>query len=163
MDHFNIDVTLHPNLIDLLWSKHRQHKAEYIKHTVGEDYTNLDILILESDEAIDTVVNQFPVKPTRKSLMYIAPNATVVPHVDGTEYGRNSVVCFPLPKAGEKFAPTSLYKDENASHLHYDNAYAFSTQAMHGVENNENERLSLQLWFEEDIATLYKLIHRKEA
>ena len=160
MEHFEVDITLHPNLVDLLWSTHRQRIDDYHKHTVGEDYTNLDILILDSNEALDTLANKFPVRPTRMSLMYVAPNAVIVPHVDGKDYGRNTAVVFPLVQVGKCFAPTTLYKVENDSHSHldYDNAYAFSTQVMHGVENNENERLALQLWFEEDCDTLKNLM-----
>ena len=61
MEHFEVDLTLHPNLVDLLWSTHRQRIDDYHKHTVGEDYTNLDILILDSNEPIPSskVLNFF--------------------------------------------------------------------------------------------------------
>ena len=162
MEHFEVDITLHRNLVEHLWSIHNQRTDDYIKHTVNEDYTNLDILILDPNEyyALEALADTFPVKPTRMSLMYVAPNAVIVPHVDGKDYGRNTAVVFPLVKDGKSFAPTSIYKDANASHLQYDNAYAFSTQVMHGVENNENERLALQVWFEEDCSTLKKMMKK---
>lgn len=165
--HFRVDINLCPSLVQLLWSIHHDRFDEYNKHvasTVGDNYnsplessnssSNLNVLVLKPHEQLTLLAEKFPVKPTRMALFYLAPNAVVEPHVDADWYGRNTAVVFPLSKP---FAPTIMYEDDVPTYTDYPNAYAFSTQSVHGVENNEHERLSLQLWFKENCDELKDL------
>lgn len=159
MDFFKIDLSLTEEQTAYFLRYHQEHYDDYYKHTVGEDYTNLDILFMhhEHDPVVKEVLANFPHQPAKVSLMHVAPHAEIVPHVDGTDYPRLSAVMFQLGKPAQIFAPTILYKDENETHLHYD-CYAFSTQTLHGVKNNEHDRVALQLWYPEKIEKLYKLL-----
>lgn len=156
MDHFYIDTRLTESQSSYLIEQHHKSRDAYYCHVVGSDYTNLDMLFMLSDPVVEEIASSFAVAPSRASLMYVAPNATIVPHVDGTEYQRLSAVVFPLLPSCDNFAPTILYKDENASHLRSE-CYVFSTQTLHGVENNDNPRLALQLWYSESVEELYEL------
>lgn len=156
MDHFDIDLSLTEDQRQYFIDFHHSNKEDYYKHTVGEDYTNLDMLFFSLDPVVEEVFSMFALRPARASLMHVAPNAVIVPHVDGTEYQRLTAVVFPLAPTAQNFAPTILYKDENESHLHFD-CYAFSTQVTHGVRNNEHDRLALQLWYPQPIEALETL------
>jgi hypothetical protein len=156
MDHFIIDTSLTEEQRGYLIDHHRECQAAYYKHTVGSDYTNLDMLFMFEDPIVAEIASSFSLPPSRATLMHVAPNATIVPHVDGTEYQRLSAVVFPLLPSCDNFAPTILYKDENASHLRSE-CYVFSTHTLHGVENNDNSRLALQLWYSESVEELYEL------
>lgn len=165
MNHFQVDIVMRPSVVQLLWSIHHARLDEYNKFTVGEDNPNaleseipestLDVLVLEPHKELNELAEKFPVRPTKMALFHLAPNAVIVPHVDADWYGRNTAVVFPL---SSPFAPTIVYEDGNPSYTNYPDAYAFSTQAMHGVENNEHERLSLQLWFKENCDELKTLM-----
>jgi len=158
MNHFIIDAKLTLDQQEALVQYARRHATEFHMHSVGVDYTNLDIMLLIDNPTASQVIEQFSIKPTHISLMRVAPNATIVPHVDGKDYQRLSVVVFPILPSGKKFAPTSFYKDANDSHSYSDspdvNCYAFSTEVLHGVENTEHDRFSLQLWYDIPIKTL---------
>jgi len=148
MNHFIIDAKLTLDQQEALVQYARRHATEFHMHSVGVDYTNLDIMLLIDNPTASQVIEQFSIKPTHISLMRVAPNATIVPHVDGKDYQRLSVVVFPILPSGKKFAPTSFYKDANDSYSYSSECYAFDTQQMHGVENNDHHRLSLQLWYD---------------
>ena len=157
MEYFDIGLALTEHQRQYFIQYHEENKQDYYKHEVGEDYTNLDMLFFSLDPVLEEVFSMFALRPTRASLMHVAPHAEIVPHVDGTEYQRLTAVVFPLAPTAQNFAPTSLYKDENASHYHSD-CYAFNTQALHGVKNNEYDRLALQLWYPQPFEDL-KILH----
>lgn len=154
MNHFQVDIVLRPSVVKLLWSIHHARLDEYNKLNVPNSSSSLDVLVLPQNEELELISEKFPVRPTRIALFHLAPNAVIAPHTDADWYGRNTAVVFPLSNS---FTPTIIYEDGNQSYTNYPDAYAFSTQAVHGVENNEHERLSLQLWFKENCEELYDL------
>ena len=158
MNYFVIDARLTEKQAGALIAVSRQRSSEFHQHNNGIDYTHLDILLMEDDHTVNEIVEMFAVKPTAASLMRVPANARIVPHVDGKNYPRKTAVVFPLREVGKKFAPTSFYKDANDSHSYSDspdvNCYAFSTEVLHGVENTEHDRFSLQLWYDIPIKTL---------
>lgn len=155
MNHFQVDIVLRPSVVKLLWSIHHARFDEYNRLNVpNSPDSTLDVLVLSQNEELELLAEKFPVRPTKMALFHLAPNAVIAPHKDADWYGRNTAVVFPLSNS---FAPTIIYEDGNQSYTNYPDAYAFSTQAVHGVENNEHERLSLQLWFKENCEELYDL------
>ncbi len=162
MNHFVIDAKLTEDQKETLGHLAKKHEQEFHLHKdkTGIDYTHLDIMILNDNPVADKVAEQFSVKPNRVSLMRVAPNATIVPHVDGKDYQRLSAIVFPILPVMEDFTPTSFYHagNGNKKYSHSSECYAFDTQQMHGVENNDNYRLSLQLWYDMSLTELKKMI-----
>ena len=169
MNHFPIEIDLDSDLVELLWSMHRSHADDYMQWTnvlplPGKVFEkpnttkdNLNVLILREPlpKQLKLLAKKFPVKPNKMALFYLSPNAVISPHTDSESYGRNTAVVFPLTTP---FVPTIVYENGVRHYTNYPNAYAFSTQIKHGVENGDHERLALQLWFKENCDELKNLM-----
>jgi hypothetical protein len=89
------------------------------------------------------------------------PNGYFAPHVDSRIYGtfRQSVVNIVVsPYDPDKWKPLTLYKPDGTTlEVPFCDAYAINTDKVHGFENNEYKRVSVQMSFTCDLNTLYNL------
>lgn len=147
MNYFNIDLKLSNQLKSVLIKEALESNNYYYhRSTKSNLYTNLDFLPRPSDE-VDQI---FCIKPNTMSLLKIDPNKLVDWHTDAKTMGRQTVVIFPLTS---NYAPCTT---EEGDIPHMD-CYAFNTQLKHKVQNNNQTRISLQLFYDMPIEELYRI------
>lgn len=144
-----LDDTIKKDLI--LFAKSNQ--KEYYSHnsTVSGDYTNLNFLFTKH-EIYDKIIELFPVRGNNIAILNIKPGKKVLPHTDGVNLKRDSVVIFPLWPGPYEYTP--CYVEEEA--IPYMDCYAFSTQKTHWINNNTYERFSLQIFYDLPLEELYE-------
>jgi hypothetical protein len=86
------------------------------------------------------------------TILKCEPNFTITPHVDQQSVGyRKSCLTWVLfPENIDDCAPTLFYNDKNnviASHKYDRNAFILDTRLKHGMINNNNTRILVQLTF----------------
>jgi len=111
--------------------------------------TNL-FFIEDENKLLDKVVDQFKYKPNNALFLYVRPNDYVAPHTDGKIYKRDTTIIIPLAPDENNYA--------TVDGVPYSSCYAFNTQIKHSLKNNEYERVSIQLQYEEPIYEI-KLLH----
>ena len=129
----------------------------YYKHFSSgrNEYTNLQFLFI--DEALEEVLKDFSVKPNEIAIIRVEPNKVVDWHVDNPKFRRNTVIIFPLTPEGKDYAAC----ETDNGPIPFSDCYAFNTNVRHRVVNNQYERLSLQLFFDEDIETLWNILNER--
>jgi hypothetical protein len=105
----------------------------------------------DNDKLLGKVNSKFKHKPNRSFFLYIHPNHYVAPHTDGKIYKRDTTIIIPLSPDKDNYAGAISGGEE----VPYMDCYAFSTQIMHSVKNNDNERISIQLEYGESIEEMY--------
>lgn len=147
MHYFKIDLTL-PNQLKQDLIKEALTSEDYYYHhsTKSDTYTNLDFLPREYQEVSDL----FIFKPQMMSLLKVEPNKLVDWHTDAQTLGRQTVVIFPLT---DDYALCSTEEGD----IPYMDCYAFNTQLKHKVQNNNQTRISLQLFYDMPIEELYRV------
>jgi len=108
--------------------------------------TNL-FFIEDGDKLLNKVSSQFKYKPNDVLFLYVRPNDYVAPHTDGKIYKRNTTIIIPLVPNKDNYV--------TADGIPYSSCYAFNTQIKHSLKNNEYERISIQLQYEEPIDEIY--------
>jgi len=139
MIYFPINASLSNEQKKLLIEadKDLQAKEAYYKHHGKSGYHNLDFGKAPEIEL------PFNINYNKITLTAVPANKTIPPHTDGN-YGRNTVIIFPISPDKEHYAPCIADNKE----IPYMDCYAFNTQIEHTVVNNNNRRLSLQLWLD---------------
>lgn len=129
---------------------------DYYNHisSKSKKYTNLQFLFEEKiSEISKSVLDKFKIKPDNISIIKIQPNLLVDWHIDAPNFKRNTVIIFPLCPKIEDYAAC----ETKQGLITPSECYAFNTTVMHKVQNNQYVRLSLQLFFQQDIYELNNL------
>jgi hypothetical protein len=136
---------------DLIWFA-KTHKDQYYNHlsTTSNSYTNLNFLFT-FHPIYDIILKMFPVEGNNISLLQIDKNKEITPHTDGVNLKRNTVIVFPLWPLPDQYTPCVVENEE----IPYYDCYAFNTQKSHWIQNNDNERISLQIFYDISIEDLY--------
>ena len=121
------------------------------------------------EELKQPIAELFKIPPSTVKIHTNEPNGYTLPHTDGVQWLRNSPCVIPIT---DNFAPTLFwqgeyipgqsgrtYKEEDwiKSDTPVNSAYFINTQIRHGLKNNETRRMAVQVWFQEDIETLFEL------
>jgi hypothetical protein len=147
MNYFKIDLNLDfQTKSDLILDALTSTDYYYHNSTKSKAYTNLDFL----PRQYDCVSNLFMLKPSMMSLLKIDPNKLVDWHTDAKSLKRQTVIIFPLT---ENYAPCTIETGD----IPYMDCYAFNTQLKHKVQNNNQTRISLQLFYDMPIEELRRI------
>jgi len=125
----------------------------YDHYSTGKNrYTNLQFLFMDRlEDVCSELLGQFKIRPHKLSIIRVNPNKTVDWHIDSPKFKRSTVIIFPL-QPDENYAAC----ETEYGIIPYMKCYAFNTNIRHRVVNNENARLSLQLFFDIDIEVMHK-------
>lgn len=151
-----LDTDIKKQLIDI-----SLYSEKYYKHnsTKSKYSTNLEFLITDDIyPIIPSLLSKFKIKPRRVSIVRILPNKLVDWHTDSPTFKRSTVIIFPLLPILSKYAAC----ETESGPIEPKNCYAFNTNILHRVKNNDNTRLNLQLFFEEDIVTIFEIYKRND-
>ena len=124
-------------------------KAQLLSHdkATGNGLTHTEL----PEDLINNFIHMFP-KPSKVRLTSIAPNETVT--IEAEENAdRKSVIVFPL---SDNYAPFTATEADKILEVPQMDCYAFNTTLSRTIHNNETRRVSLQLWYESDIVSLFK-------
>tara|TARA_B100000073_G_scaffold290236_1_gene252884 strand:- start:429 stop:968 length:540 start_codon:yes stop_codon:yes gene_type:complete len=147
----------------------KKNREEYIPHS-PPDGTDHNIFLGHLPEELkQPIAELFKIPPSTVKIHTNEPNGYTLPHTDGVQWLRNSPCIIPIT---DNFAPTLFwqgeyipgqsgrtYKEEDwiESDTPVNSAYFINTQIRHGLKNNETRRMAVQVWFQEDIETLFEL------
>ena len=143
MIYFSLGVTLS-----------ERQKKELLEHDSIAQYVEEESHISFAEipeELINSFIKIFPT-PSKVRLTSIAPNETITIAAEESPE-RKSVIVFPL---SENYAPFIAKEDDRVLEVPDMTCYAFNTTLSRTVENNETRRISLQLWYDMDIAELHR-------
>lgn len=155
MDWFDIDLKLDDELKTTLISiANAAEDMDYYDHfsTGKKRYTNLQFLFIDNlEDMCSELLDDFKIKPHKLSIIRVNPHKVVDWHVDSPKFKRSTVIIFPLQPDKNYAACETEY-----GIIPYMNCYAFNTNVKHTVVNNDNVRLSLQMFYDIDIEEMHK-------
>lgn len=153
MKYFKINLTLEEKIKQDLILFAKSNKDQYYKHlsTKSNTYTNLNFLFTHHP-LYDIISKMVPVKGDNVCLLHIDKHKVITPHTDGKHLKRDTVVIFPLWPSKDNYSRCIVEGEE----IPYNSCYAFNTQRIHWIENNNYERISLQIFYNTQIEDLYE-------
>lgn len=154
MDYFRINFELPLELREQILEFSRSYEWVQCFGSNSSIYMNMDGIELSKDLS-NQVTSYFKMKPNMCALTRIPPKKEVLPHIDGDViYTRNSVIMFPLQPYSLDYAP--YHAIESGEYVSFSPCFVVATSHIHGVKNNEYERINLQLSYGLEIEDMYE-------
>lgn len=157
MKYFKINKNLSDDFKKelVLFAKSNKDKYYYHNSTISNEYTNLNFLFT-NHSLYDIIEKMFPIKGNTTAILNVPASKNILPHTDGVNLKRTSVVIFPLWPDADRYAPCYIEGEK----IPFMNCYAFNTQKTHWINNNSWERFSLQIFYDIPIEELYEQYSR---
>lgn len=109
----------------------------------------------QSSSLVGRLLDTLAIKPRRAGVLYMPPNGKMNWHRDEDVENRRTCIMYPLFPAPGLYAST-YFLDSSVIECSYPNGHPIlaNTQVLHRMQNNQFDRINLQISFHEDISVL---------